>query len=82
MLYACGHIVLAQVVGIGSLIAQDLFLNHAGVYDGILAETLPYAWPARVAAQVQDGVEYPRTVGGAALICSHLTHLKGKVGVK
>ena len=82
VLRAGAHMVFVDVVGVIALIAFDLGLHHTGVDDGILAETLPDAGPAGVAAEVNHGVIHPRTVGGAALVSGDLSTDAGQFGVE
>ena len=75
MLDGSGDIVLADMVRVIALIGFDLLGHHPGVHNRTLAETLVDARPARVAAEVHDGIEHPGAVSGTALISRHLSHV-------
>ena len=76
------NVKLVDVVGIISLITLNLCLYHTGIDNGILAETLPYAGPAGVAAEVDNRVVYPRTVGCPTLIGCNLSTCTSQFGIK
>ena len=74
--------IATQVVGIVALIALDLGFHHASIHNGILAEALVDARPARVTTEVDHGVINPRTVGSTAFVSSNLCTRAGEFGVK
>ena len=66
--------ILVDMVGIVALVGLDLRLDHPGIDQRALAEAFIDARPARVAAEVNDGVEHPRAVRGTALVSRDLGH--------
>ena len=82
VLYAGGHVVASQVVRVVALIALNLGLSHTGVYDGVLAEALPDAWPSRVAAQVEHGIVNPRAVACTALVGRYLSPAESQLRIE
>ena len=82
VLRARAHVVAAQVVGVVALIAANLGFHHAGIDDGILAEALVDARPARVAAKVYHGIVHPRAVSSAAFVSRNLCPGARQLGVE
>ena len=82
VLRAGADMIATQVIGIVALIALDLGFHHASVHNGIFAEALVDAWPARVAAEVDHGVINPRAVSCAAFVSRNLCPGAGELGVK
>ena len=72
MLRAGTYVETVDMIIVLALVAFDFSHYHLSVQDGILAKTLIDARPAGITAQVNDGVIYPRTVGGTAFVGSNL----------
>ena len=70
MLGAGSHVIGTEVVGVVALIAFDFGFHHARINYGVLAEAFPNASPARITAEVNHGIVYPRAVSGTAFVGS------------
>ena len=77
MLYGDGAVLVVNLVGIGALDGKCLLAGHLGLEVRVLAETLPDARPAGVAAKVHDRGEHPRHTCGTGLIGHGLAHHAG-----
>ena len=73
MLGAGSHMIGAQVVGVVALIAFDFGFHHTRINYGVLAKTFPNTSPARITAEVDHGIVYPRAVSGTALVGGDLS---------
>ena len=82
MFHACGYMVGAYMVGVVALEPAYLLRTHDGVDERILSEVFPYAWPARIAGEIDCRRICPGTVGGACLVCGDGSGLAGHFGVE